>query len=439
MSRRGVSTDPLTLGPNAAALKSKLSRKRWKKFVRTAHKRGFSVEGLASGVPTALKERSRAGVLKEAKRSINTAYAPAEKELSLQESRNKALSDKRAADNKVFLDWQTAQAAKLQAGAEQADAAVAARQQQIQSDLATQAAAAQQNVLAQAAARIGNVSNPAQSTALDLSNERLRGLDLLAAERTRTSQQIGTNAERNAKAQSNNFAIAAAAEARRVAETWAEASKLGDERQKLVLQKAADANKEAARLFDNEISKADKNRQYAAAATELGIKSDIDAQKLAADAADKAASRALERRKLRTSTKLANKKLSSDLRIHKDNLAAKQRATLLKFITDSKKGKEDSKLTANQKVALIREDRRSRTSIDTAVSKIRTELSKNPPTPTGKIRKKFARLGDKGPAPWEINVAFDLVDPFNTTGGKLSKKNRAVAKRNFWRVPKEWL
>lgn len=434
MAKRSTSTDSLTLGPNAAALKQQLSRKRWKKFVRTAHKRGFSVEGLASGVPTALKERTSKGILREAKRSINKAYAPAEKELSLQETRTKALSDKRAADNKIFLDWQTAQSAKLQAGAEQADAAVASRQQQIQSDLATQAASAQQNLLAQAAAQVGSVSNPSQSKALDLSAERLRGLDLLSAERTRTSQLIGTNAERNAKAQANNFAIAAAAEARRVAETWAETSKLGDERQKLVLQKAADASKEAARLFDNEISKADKNRQYAAAATELGIKSELETQKLAADAKEKALDRANDNAKFNATQRLESAKLTESQRKTDLSISTRQRGDTLRYVASVKKNAASSKTVRQNKL----DDRVTKQNITNAMTEIRSMLKRG--KSTGDIRKKLLHPKEgQGPAAWQVDVAFDIVDPFNRTGGKLSKKNRAEAKNYFWHVPKEWL
>lgn len=279
-------------GPAHANVMQSLNPKQRKRIRRVAKRRGLTVAGLVSPVPTHLKERSRSGVRREATRTVNKAYAPVTKTLDQQETRIKALDDKRETDLKNWRDWLTTETAKLEEQNITAQDQVRATQADIQDDVSDSWQRAEEGARDAADQRTGNVSDNQESLSLDLSAEELRGVSLVANERDRTESMIGANTESMARTSANSLAAMAAMDARRQADTWNALKDVADDKEKLVLERAAATSQEVARLLDTEIQKADSNRQFQAALQKLGIdlkelkfeqKKHRDSQRLAYD------------------------------------------------------------------------------------------------------------------------------------------------------------
>lgn len=295
--RNSIDLVALSLGPTAARVKRQVSSREWRRIVRNAHKQGFSVEGFLSGQPRALRERTSRSIRKQALQTIGSVYKAAESELGARERTVRAIDEKRRADNEHFLNWLNTESAKQKSDAAAADQALFDRQRQIQADTEAATLAAQNVAKQNAAASTGNVSDPNEFAGfkeLEGAQQKTRGL--LEGVRTRTAQQIDTNAKHAATIAANNFALHSAAEARRAADTWKAMMDLSDEKEKLSFAKAADAAKEVARLLDQEISKAQSNREFAAALQKL----DLDTAQLQETARKNRAAdrRASERNKL---------------------------------------------------------------------------------------------------------------------------------------------
>lgn len=265
-------TELARLGPVAYQVKQKTKPRDWARLVKLAHQRGFSIDSfLDSSIPGPLKVRTSESLRSEATKTVASAYAPAEADISYRQKQAQNIDAMRADDNKYFLDWLTAKHGQLATHAAEADRQLVEAGKAIQDQTAAQMTAMHTQAVSATQAQPGTVSDMSTAKALDFTPEAQHSLELIAGERERTQQMVGTNAQHQADLDANNFATIAAAEARRQADTWKSLSDLGDEKAKLTLQKGADTAKTVADLLDREISKAQSNRDYGALAQRLGI------------------------------------------------------------------------------------------------------------------------------------------------------------------------
>lgn len=273
---QGISRDAmqsLLHGPQVASVKSQLSPHQWQRVVRAAHKRGVTVESFLQGGPTSLMQRTPSSIRQEAQRTISTAYRPVFQTLSDQERKVKAIDAKRASDNQYYLDWLSAQTAKLNAGAQAGESAIQNRQDAIQNEIAKAYGALPGQLQAQSAARAGNVSDPTQNTrvAAQVAGGMSRDLGLINAERTATTDQIANTQAARQQLSGDNAAFIASLDAKRQADTNDQLTDIGDKRLQAAQQKAADAAQEVARIKSQQIDVANANRDYQAVLEKLGI------------------------------------------------------------------------------------------------------------------------------------------------------------------------
>ena len=285
--------------PRVAAIWPRLSRKQRQKIIQRAHARGLTVAGFLSGAPDALAERMPGAIRAQAERTITDAYKPAEAELDQRDTRTRALDAKRQNDNAHYLQWLQDRSAEQRVDAQRADQLLADRQRQIQEDTARAYEGMRGQIVEAVGQQEGVVSNVGTAAGANVTPEAQRAVELVAAERDATARASGTAQKHAAGLAANNFAIHAAAEARRHADTWGELAKVGDERQKLVLQKGADTAKEIARLLDQEILKAQSNREFEVAVQKLNL----DAQEEANDQRNADRQFGLEQNKFRQSVR----------------------------------------------------------------------------------------------------------------------------------------
>lgn len=266
--------DRARLGPNAAALKAKLRPSRWRKIVRDAHRKGFTVESyINTALPDELKARTKSSLRKQALETVKAAYAPAAKELDDEDRRIRALDEKRAVDERHFQEWLTAKSDRLMSEARVADQTLSDRQKEIADSVAQTWSAARAASADAVAAQPGLVSDPADSKALaSLADAEKRSTDAVANQRAATAQAVSTGEKTMGITQAANLAALAAQQAKRQGETWSALGKVSDGRAKLRLDQAADAAKEVSRLLDNEVTKAQQNREFEAVAAELDLK-----------------------------------------------------------------------------------------------------------------------------------------------------------------------
>lgn len=263
------------LGPVAYQVKQRTKPKDWAKLVKIAHARGFEVNSfLDSTIPGPLKIRTKESLRNEATKTMNSAYAPAEKALSDREQQTKNIDALRAQDNQHYLDWLTAKSGELATHAQEADTQMRTAAQGIQDRMAGALAAMKPAAVEHANGAAGNVSDNKDATAFDFTPDANRSLQTLANTGTRGVEQAGILSQHQADLTANNFAVMAASEARRQADTWKELQGVADDKAKLVLQKGSDTAKQVADLLDKEISKAQSNRDYGALATKLGLEGD---------------------------------------------------------------------------------------------------------------------------------------------------------------------
>lgn len=271
---KGIDTAALTLGPISQQVKARASKGQWKKIVKTAHSRGFQVESfLDQSVPAAMKARTNKSLRAEAETTVRSAYAPAEKEISLNEERTKAIDSKRARDNVYYNDWLTTKKNELNAHTEASNTLLRTNVKNIV-DATAQAATAMRSQIATAVTETpGVVSDPNQSTTLnrDVPAAGKANTEQVGAAATATEQQIASQDATQAGYDASNFAFIAAMEAKRQGDTWTRLADLGDEKQKLQLTKAADTAKEVARLLDTERDKSNSNEQNRIVAERLGV------------------------------------------------------------------------------------------------------------------------------------------------------------------------
>jgi hypothetical protein len=310
-SSRNVVTlaDKVRLGPEIAALKARTPRKQWVAMVKGAHARGFTVAGALSGAPDPLKERTRSSLVAEANKTVTEAFKPAEQELSQRDAKIRALDAKRQADEAHFQDWLKTQHEALASRAMNADAELERRQREIQAETQQGYQQAQAGARQTAAATPGNVSDPSQSTALDLSADAQRANEMVANQRQQSASQAANAKGYAIAGRAVSVGLSQQANTRRASETAAALSEVNADRSDLMAKRAAAAAEEVRRLFGVEIEKADSNRNYAAAASQLGIKQD----ELALDAAKAARDEDYRRDKLKQDRDIASERNATSI------------------------------------------------------------------------------------------------------------------------------
>jgi hypothetical protein len=259
-------TTPFSYGPISTSVKHQVSGKQWNKLTKAAHAQGNTIESyLNPSIPRPLKERTPQSLRAQANTTISQSYAPAEKTLSDNESRIKAIDDKRKTDLNYYNQWLTDQNAKLDAAARTSDATLGTTLSSIQGDIHSGAQAVKGQVLS-------NVQNAPGTVTTNVAAQATQP-GLLDAAEQRASEQIGARQTAGAygvnQAEGDrqigaaaNFATIAAQNAKRIGDTWTALQGVADDRGKLVLSKAADAAKEVNRLLDAEVTKAQSNRDY---------------------------------------------------------------------------------------------------------------------------------------------------------------------------------
>lgn len=263
----------LKYGPNAARAESQMKPKQWKRTKQTAKRRGFALDSfLDPNVPKPLKQRTRNYLEYQARRQVNQAYKPVLTGLSQQARRIKALDEKRKTDAAHYQQWVADQLHSLDQNNARVESALIAHGSQVRTDrdaaLQERQAAA---VDTSQDAAAGITSQRSDSTALDFGAETAKALANLDNSRLAMDEAIGRGRDRSAAASANTIALGAAAEAKRVADTWTALMDVADDKQKVKLQRAADRAKEVARLLENETGKAQTNREFDAAVSKLNL------------------------------------------------------------------------------------------------------------------------------------------------------------------------
>lgn len=345
---RGISRDQfaaLIHGGAYPQLKRQLNPRQWQRLVREARRRGTTIEGMASGLSGPLRPLTRKGIQRQAMQTVNDAYRPAEADLDSQESRVRAIDEKRARDNQHYARWLEAQHSRLRTEGAAADAALLRTEQEIATNVDQTYAESQKGARARAAAVAGNVSNPEQSLKLDMSPERQRAVETVANQRRQTATALGAGEKTSQFLQSSNALFMAAQDAKRQGQTFSALKDIADERSKVRFQKAADASKEIARLLDREITKAQSNREFNAATAKLGLdRAELQFDQRKFKAQHKLNTREYLRKLSKDQMDARLKQIDQDLKREglsekKRNNLVRERLRLREIITGSKDGK----------------------------------------------------------------------------------------------------
>jgi len=269
----GVNPDQFRLGPISQTVKRRAKPAQWKKIVKDAHAKGFTVESyLDQSVPNEYKARTKESLKKQATTTLAGAYAPAEKLLGEREGRINALSAKRKLDNEFYMDWLTKTRSSMQASASASDQALRASAQKIHDD----AVAAHQAGIQQAADQLmqqpGNVTNRDELVkSLEISPENVRRLELINNQRTAIEGDAANAGRHRAAQDANVIAQQAAVQAAQASETWKSLTEVADDKLKLQMEKGAGVAEEISRLLNQEIEKAGANRDFDAVSEKLGL------------------------------------------------------------------------------------------------------------------------------------------------------------------------
>lgn len=287
---KGVKVGPveeIRLGSIAASYKRKVSPQQWKALVAEAHKRGFSINSfLDPSLPDPLKQRTKESITKQATDTVTTAYAPALKMLTDREEMIKAIDSKRASDNKYYQDWLATKFAELNTSQGKADEMLKAQVAKTHAETAAAYQSLGGNIAATATSVPGTVSDPGQSTAINqgVGNSAQRALGSSEVQSNFINEAVAQRAQDRANAQANLYAQQAAADAKRVSETWKALKEVGDTRQSILLEQGGKIADEISRLLDNEVSKAQSNRDYNLTAATLNFRQEDAAAKNAINA-----------------------------------------------------------------------------------------------------------------------------------------------------------
>ncbi len=406
--KRKVSlADQVRLGERVAALKATTDPKEWAAIVKGAHARGFTVAGATSGVPDALKERTKSSLIEEANKTVGSAFKPAEQALDHQEAKAKALSIKRAADENHFQEWLASQNDSMATRALTADAEMARRQSEIQTQTQQGYAQAQAGAQATAGATAGNVSDPGQSTALNLAPEAQRANDQVAAQRQQSASMSNNAAGYALAAKGVSIGLGQQATSKRISDENSQLAEVAKDRAGLMDKRASVAAEEISRLFGVEMQKADSNRNYLAAADKLNIASaglQLDADKAEADIS-------LRDRKLKQDATIADARLENDR--YKITNANRQKQ-LDRELREKLKAANPADKTTSAEI-------KQSNNMASKLSKIASDISA---LRAGKKTKRPLRqvITGRGASSIEYELALDLA-----VNGKLSAVNRRRA------------
>lgn len=305
-------------------------------------------EGLLGPTPGALKAKSFKSMKKQAKKTVNPGFKAPLHDIKSQTKSTLAYDEKRAADNQFYLDWLDSTSKQMAAHARAADLDLQTRQQQMQDSAATALQAMRDELVQNAPNEGSTVTNPNQALSFDLSDEAQRGLSQIANERNRTSQDVLSGAQTANAQRQSNFALMAASDANRQADTSKRLAELGDTKIKIKMERAAARATEVARLLDQEISKAESR---------------INMKNLAAQTALQLRAQRLEKKKFRFDKREALKLANEEIRhnkatesIDEDTLAETIRSNL----ADEKLAKLDLKADKQEAGNDNAKDRRER-------------------------------------------------------------------------------
>jgi hypothetical protein len=290
---------------------------------RVARRTGKSLSGFLGGGPRALQERNAAGIKKQATNQAKAAYAPEVNELNDRELKSKALYDKQVADEEKFGMWAAGEQAKLQTRAQAADEALRGTYQQI--------ATAQNQTFDAASQQAGQQGGASGSAGPDVAGAATYGQGEVELARTAAAGATGAAAREAASRTASRAELRGVLQSSQIDRTReareghfdqlrADLTKIGEQRKDLSLRRSADISKEMSRLRDQEIDKAQANRESKMLGQELGIKAydakterlndiaqnRLNWKKYKADLTDKQLGRALDQAKL----KLAERDLS---------------------------------------------------------------------------------------------------------------------------------
>lgn len=303
-------------GGRSQAFYEQATPKQWRILKTAARRRGISVEDLLNtGLPQPLKQRTTSSLRRQALSTVNSAYRPAESELNRATARFRAIDEKRAADNRYYLDWLAKRQDQMNAAAQASQQQVFAAQQQRQTQLTDSMTNARQQLIQDGVRDPNAVSDPAQFKGFDFTPEMARDLAHVNAASMGLEHAVTAGTEARAVADASNFAFMRAQEAKRQGDLWNKLADIADSKNKIKLQKAADAAKEVSRLLDQEIAKAQQNRNYDAAVSKL----QIDASRAKTDAAYKAALAAIGQQNANTNQQNADTRAASLLETQRHN------------------------------------------------------------------------------------------------------------------------
>lgn len=339
MATPGVNPEVFRLGPISQAVKKKASPKQWKRIVKDAHTKGFTVESyLDRSVPDAYKSRTQTSIRKQATSTVATAYQPAEKALDDREARLKAVQDKRAKDNEFYRDWLAKSTAAMQASSDTATQMLRDSGKQLHDDQIANYQQSLQSAADRAMQQPGNVSSREEIVkALETTPEFERGLSLINNQRAEIERVGSTRSTHRAAQSANVLATQAAREAAQASETFKALGEVAEGRSKLAFERGAATADEISRLLNQELDKAGANRDFGALASKLNIQQDtLDLKALVAEAniaddnadnANDAATLRETQRRNRVLEGIASAKLGqSDARLRLDWYKAKKAA-----------------------------------------------------------------------------------------------------------------
>lgn len=206
--------------------------------------------------PNPLKLLSGPQITKQATNTISKSYAPSYLDLKQQGNEAKAISAKRTSDNKYFQSWLDTQAAALQAHADAAHAQLSGLTQQLTNE---------QNQLYGGEAPVGGAEGQALGTNQTGTKGQLNSSALGSV------ANIATGTDALGSARANNENVILSGQQKQTADLNTALTNIANQRSKLQSSETGDIAKEIARLQGVNISVAQSDRSYNAAAEKLGL------------------------------------------------------------------------------------------------------------------------------------------------------------------------
>lgn len=383
-----------------------------------AGKKGKSPKKKGGGKPyNPLEPTPPKQLRKQAQRTMRAIYKPAFKQLGREEQRVNALSSKRKSDNAYYLEWLQNQSDQLAAHERGSNELLLKAGQEASADVEEGYQSLRDKLLATGESTPGVVSNPGEATAFDVSAEAQRDREMVASARQSTQDQIAASGQSSALAQANNFAVIAAAEARRTADEWSAMSKIGDARQQLRLTRAAEAAKEVARLYDREIEKSSIVGEQVASSRQLALEAarfGLDRKKFDLDLAEFDFEKGYKKRKLG----LEGRRAKTSERSQRETARYNRAQQKLKE-ADSRQEKQQ----ASQEVTAIIQEGVSSIASN---KKLQRLVSKDP----AKAKRALMKLLGSAVA---ANAAVELF-----TTGQLNATTKSSLKQIGYVVPPKW-